>query len=396
MRFAAVGAVTVGFLTGSVLSCQSTAQPQPSHIQSAPEVQLPVTVIDLSDGKSLLNLPPANILGYPLRCGADGSSFMEIYANQGKPQSSLYPELYRVSTKGEAAHIARLLPEQQRKIVSRDIYIADHEIVTLFQTGGKIVPGTPPDPKAVNFFLSSTDLDGGSPKITQLALPFEPQKIAAFDSGERLVLGVDQANQVPVLALIKDDGTLIRRLDLDERQYLHSKGKSAQEEQGASAHQTSMLNMVGSAFFVPDGPKVLLVQPGTGLPVRVFSLQGEERAVKIALPTQFLVENVIGSPQKDTWLVRAQQAKAYEKFDSAHISENPVLRLFEVDKFTGTLIRELQPKLAQPSDITCVANRKIYAIYYGPAPSQKADENSSAPAPTQPEAEPLIFASSFF
>ena len=101
------------------------------------------------------------------------------------------------------------------------------------------------------FFLSVSDHDGDGQKLLPLDVRFKPLKIAMFDDGSFLPLGWDEANLQPELALLKDDGTLRKFVDLDNR--ASDGGLDALSTKGGMKPETAQL--LEQARFSPFGKR---------------------------------------------------------------------------------------------------------------------------------------------
>ena len=173
-------------------------------------------------------------------------------------------------------------------------------VVSLIQASQPTDPSIPVVKGKLIPFLSVADLDDGSQKLIKLDLPFEPTKAATFDSGEFLVLGADKANMQPVLALLHEDGTVKKMLDLDGRSYVSSRAldqiyAQGGKDPGTTGVQRMILGALNNAQLVPWGSQVLLVQPGSTLPVYRFRNSGQVASVTVKLPDGLGLDTVLGS-----------------------------------------------------------------------------------------------------
>jgi hypothetical protein len=334
---------------------------------------LPSTTINLAGGKPLIGLPPATVMGSPMLCSPDGTTFVEVYANTKNPVSR-FPNFYRVSASGEVKQLNLPVPSEYQHLFVRSLFPGEHAIVSLVQAYGKKDLSVD-TPKTETDFISLTSLEGDSAKLIELKLNFQPLKLAMLASGKFIVLGIDTVNLVPVLAFLNEDGSFFKPIDLDNRKYDNSKelretysGKDADV-----AKRKQIMGALTSASFVAHGSRVLLVQPGSTLPVHVLGESGDESAISISLPSNFLVQNILGSERSNTWVVRAQKMDSFQKMANEHVITNPEQQLFEVNQETGKATRTLNINGAPPMMVTCAANNKLSALYDDPLPNSDED-----------------------
>jgi hypothetical protein len=355
------------WLLGALVVAPAVAQ---GSSQAAAALKLPLwrqKTVNFSGGKPLLGLPEGN-MGLA-HCSPEGTTFLDFYTETKTHEA---PELYSVSPSGEVKHLLRTLPKDSTSISVRDFFAAEHTLVTLIKVEKRDDPNSEDSRVETSYFLSLSDHDGDAGKLLELDLKFRPLKIAMLQSEEFIVLGWDDNNLVPVLALLKEDGTLRRFIDLDNRKYdvareLHESYTSLKEAASAPATK-AVLRSLESAKFVPYGSQVLMTQPGTALPVVVLSALGEESSVPLHLPAGFLLHDLLVADAHSSWVVRAQAAEDFQKFATDHVVENPRQRVFEVSSTNGSLIREFIFDKPHPLTLTCAAHYKLSAIFNEPIP----------------------------
>jgi hypothetical protein len=278
-------------------------------------------------------------------------------------------------------------PSEFKVGMSLSFFPSENELITLLQVSQSTDPTVPSRRGEKIFFLSITDRDGDHKKLINLNIGFEPAKAAMFSSGEILIVGSDTTNLEPVLALLKTDGTLDRRLDLDERPFdssneLHKLDKTKSNDSNTLARQRFVMSNLNKAMFTPWGDEILLVQPGSKLPVYRIHASGQASPVSINIPEGNLIYSILGSGSGDSWVVTARNPDAFQKFAKTGVIENPQEQIFEVDPFTGNVIDQLSVKGPHPSAISCAANKQLSVVYYGNPPKESVpDELTYASAP---------------
>jgi hypothetical protein len=375
-------------LAVSLVLLPSIALAQKSSIPTrqagtAPQPQLPNRTLDLTHVESLPGLPAWTSTGSPI-CSSDGTTFAEVYAVSGKPETALFPEIYSISDQREIKKLSLLTPTGYKYFLLQSLFPTEHGLVALIQADQPKASDGSAQEKGLVSFLSTMDRDGDEKEIVKLDLAFEPAKAAILDSGEFLIVGTDRANFNPVLALVHADGSLDRILDLDTRSYGLSKdlgringGKAT--DSNTTALQRRTQSALSAAQFVPWGSEIVLLQPGSNFPVYRFSRSGLQGAVTIKLPDGFLLDSILGSSEKDSWVVLTKDASSFQKVATGGVVENPTQHIFEVNPHTGEVIDQLSVKGPQPGEVSCAANGKISVVYYGSPQQANALTYASAP-----------------
>jgi len=308
-------------------------------------------------------------MGNPI-CSNSGDIVYQVYAQAGGGVVRDFPDIYKISETREIKKIAFSLPFGYKEVQLQSLYAAPNAFVALLEAFNP--KGTDPNEPEfkTHYFLSFMDEDGGRPHQEEIHLSFTPMKVAAFESGEVLVLGMDTINLQPVLALLNPDGSFARTVDLDSRTYKSSKdlAHAVQPKKNDSNTYTltrQMQNALGLAMFVPWGTEVLFVQPGAKLPVYRLTSAGVLDAVDIELPDGFLMASILGSSEKDPWVVTSMSPDTFTAMANFKTVENAPGEVFEVDPFSGKVLDQLTLKGPQPSELNCAAHGKLTSIYYG-------------------------------
>jgi hypothetical protein len=138
---------------------------------------------------------------------------------------------------------------------------------------------------------------------------------------------------------------------------------------------------LNNAGFVANGSNVLLVQPGSALPILVLGKAGYLGSIPVELPQGFLLQYVIPSDKTTTIIVRTQTAGDFQQYTARGMIQNPTQQLLEVDPETGKVLRIFDVEGARPADITCSTHSRLSAIYY-----QVQESMKGTPADLQGEA----------
>src|ERR1017187_3683217 len=139
-----------------------------------------------------------------------------------------------------------------------------------------------------------------------------------------MVLGGDEANLLPMIAVMKESGAIRSFLDLDDH-----KAKGAFDRGSVNAE------MLQDAAFVAFGNNVLLTFPGTVKPVLELNTTGVLRSIPITIPAGYVLHDVLNSDARRTLVERVQAKKEGDKPGLYDEAEDTQRRLFEVSSSTG-------------------------------------------------------------
>jgi hypothetical protein len=187
------------------------------------------------------------------------------------------------------------------------------------------------------------------------------------------VLGWDATNLLPLMAILKEDGTIRRFIDLDERHHpeFYVTHGSLQEEE-SSERTGATLALLQKAEFVPYGSQVLLTYPGTAKSVSVLSALGVDRSIPIELPGGFVLHDVLVSGAGYPLILRAQPAEVSGKSAPA-AKAKPQQRLFEMNSHNGSLLKEFLFDKPRLDAVKCASATRLTAIFYDTLLTQPAN-----------------------
>jgi|GEM_PF-3257949 len=380
--------------TGSAQTAtQAAAKPSGN---SAPVAPWPLREIHFLGAKPVLGLPTGEPATHA-RCANDGTSFIDLYPDSATAQpGASMPELYSVSSTASVKHLARKISADYADISIRDFFVADHTLVTLLHAQRRDDRDTTTEPRDVRYFLSVSDYDGDSARLIPLDVRFKPLKVALFGSGDFLVLGWDESNLLPLLALVKDDGTVRRFMDLERKVEPLYKPHSTTKEPERAPEPRPDLATLQRAAFVPYYSQVLLTYPGTARVILVLSSLGVDGAIPIALPGGFVLHDVLPPGERRTLVLRAEEKRDSPPAGKGEPTPKPTLRMFEMDAHYGTLLREFYFDKPAIADVTCSPNNKLTAIFYDTVANvaQPGDADGNKPGESTENATQLVIANS--
>jgi hypothetical protein len=324
------------------------------------------------------------VLGLPLdaarpraHCSIGGIAYFDLTASSAHAGQ----DLYGISPDGGVKHILRKLPIDFTNVSVRDTFVGDDQVVTLLQADKRDEGTDASPPRETDYFLSLEDTAGDLSNLVPLQLRFKPLRVARFGSGDILVLGWDEGNLLPKLALVNSSGDLHRFIDFETRQPDVTNEASAEAD--AHAEERATLDALQGASFVPFASNVLLTYPGTTKPIRSMSPSGETYNIPIYIPAGYVLNDVLASGGR-TLIVRVKEFDPSGKPSSEDPNAHPKMRVLEEDSYHGSLIREFIFDKPTPADLTCAPNSSLSAIFYDTIPdaNQTAASDPAATPPT--------------
>jgi hypothetical protein len=353
--------IVIAFCNVSVL-CQQTPKLTRST-GNAKAFTLPVENVNLGiKGKHILGVPNTNSMSYPVHGASDGTIFVEM---SGDTQS-LFPvqNLYAIAEDAKVTVIQRKSPDNMEEVVFRDIYASDSVVASLGSARPRKKSPDGKPSREIDYFICLSKRDGTFEKLIPLKeLRLEPFKIAVLESGRFLVAGIDDLNKTPVLAVLDSDGQYLRPVTFDNRPIDNSKSIHAIYPHLDAANAGAGEAAISASQFVPFGNQILFYMPGTKLPVYILGEGGEENAIRLHLPNNYLVETILPCAKNDTWVVRAQAVQQFAQMQSQGIISQPQQALFEVSPFNGQALRRLEISGGvYPGQVDSAANKKLICL----------------------------------
>jgi hypothetical protein len=395
MRSLAAGCLILLNLSFAAKLIAQKDQPAPAETPFRPEV--PSRQIDLSHSEALTGLLDNSVLYRASGCSSQGVIYSNVRTVTLAGSQIQVAEVYAANDQRQVTKFDLNFPTGYGRVSARQLYPSGHRLLVLLQASQPLDPGVNLPPNQMVPFLSTLDLDTGEKNVIPLSLDFQVVKAAIFDSGKLLVVGMDPVNKVPVLALLREDGTLQQKLELDaddlkaepprlraEERRPAQDGSGAAKATAAAVEtvpvsgidrsnrvpqqidpvQRQLSRMLNSAQLVPWGGAILLVESGPKPRIDKVRDSGEHDAVKIELPEGARLTRVLGSSEKDTWVVAATSG-GFRPGVERRAAEPVKDRFFEVDPFTGTINDELTVTGPTAAQVTCAANGRLAAVYLG-------------------------------
>jgi len=197
-----------------------------------------------------------------------------------------------------------------------------------------------------HLYLVSFSRGGEYRRAVEMGDTLSVQKLAVFPSGALLVSGFDERDYSPRLALLKEDGTVSRFLQIP---------KGGMPTSMVSAKDAAEPRTVALTELVTMGTSILVIQDKTAFPILEITEGGEIREIRPKLPDGEQVEAAI-SADRDVYVIAGPVAAVRGSGDV----------IYEVNPEDGTVVRRFELTDGRTaSDVACVHDRKFLSIDYG-------------------------------
>lgn len=344
--------------TGLAASCQGQTPSQlMTQTQDVPQYRISFQRKEPVTG---INASPA--LKLPFECTTDGTAFITMLPAGGLMQPPLYVPppllLVSISLSGQTHTFPIDQPTEQlyntREI---DHYASDSAVVFLVEAARENKPikrtytksdgtsGEYSDNGAErHMFLLFFDRDGSYKRTSELDIGFRAVHVGVFPSGTLLAFGYDRKDHSTKLAMVKEDGTLLRPLQIGKGDAPESMfGTKDASGKGPAAY-------VAPAEFVPFVHSIILVQNKSAFPLLVVSEGGAIRAIHPRLPKGVVLNSVIVSD--------------HDLF--ARVTGSEQGSIFEIDPQSGAVMRQFELGGGQvPAAIACLHDGKFLSFDHG-------------------------------
>jgi hypothetical protein len=309
--------------------------------------------VQFSQGVPVPQVGASPLMGDPIHCAPDGTAFLDL--PQPPPTFDTHV-IYSVDHSQKVVSFPVYQIQGLSGITLLSYYPSDSEVAFLvYATKKEDQPLTNSDsdtfPAKGQYFIALFDRDGKFDKLDTLDLPFVPKNLAIFDSGDMVVLGYDQNNQLSRMALLDSSGSLLRYFDPQSALSANNIGKSFGQGFGGSALNEAL----STAQFVPYEHNLLLVSRGSRLPVQILRESGVDREVPLDLPAGEMISTFIPSTGPN-WYVRSMVPSGSHGLGKS-------VSVYQIDPETGKPIKNLSMGLLILA-VGCERDGKFSAFRY--------------------------------
>ena len=346
-----------------VMSLCSSAYGQTPSRADPDRVAMPLYRVSFHKEDSVAAIPASSMSSVPSECTNDGTAFLYMLLaapTQGQEAPYSFPSsdrppielLISVAPSGEA-HEFRLDQITDLYDVRQKGYYPSESSV------GVLVIAAEEDRRGTQEFITSDgtrhevsrslaedhdyllifDRAGNYKRRVRIDDTMAIHRIAVFPSGAFLAFGFDRQDQSPKLAMLKDDGTLLKFLDIPKG----DAPKSTFGTQDKTGKGPAVF--IAPVQLVPDRDSIIIVQNKSRFPLLEINEAGAVRVMKPDLPEGAQIDKLIPSDEN-----------LYARVDE-HGS------IYELNRQTGKVLRRLRIDDRDPSiDVACVHDGRFLSF----------------------------------
>ena len=197
-----------------------------------------------------------------------------------------------------------------------------------------------------HLYIVSFNRDGEYRRTTEIGDAFRILQIAVFPSGTFLVFGYDPKDHSPKLAMLKEDGALLKFLEIP---------KGDAPESIISGADAPRAHAIAPTELVPEGRAILVVQKETTFPLLEVSEGGAVRAIHPKLPRGEQIEAAIPADQ-NLYVIAGHETGTGRSGET----------IYDMSPGDGAVLRRLVLSDGRTSsDLACVHDGKFLSIDYG-------------------------------
>jgi hypothetical protein len=285
----------------------------------------PLYKISFKEGDAVAGIGAMPAIKMPSECTEDGTVFLTMVSPipPGTPPDKIAPPtllLVSVSRSGEAHSFPLNQVSDLYDVHQNDDYVSESNVIFLVSAADEDKQGkrtyTSTDGSQHEFtrnvaehhhYIVLFDRQGNYQKKVQIADTLEPTRVGLFPSGSFLVYGYDKTDHAPKLAMMKDDGTLLKFLEIPKGNAPDSAlGTKDGSGKGPAAY-------LAPVQFTGQGHFIYLVQNKTNFPLVEVNEAGVLRVVKPHLPEGVQVDMLIPSDENlYAYLGELREGSIYE------------------------------------------------------------------------------------
>ncbi len=334
---------TIFVLSLSFFRAEGQSGSAPLTKPSVPNV--PSYSISFQKGDAVPGIGAVPVMQLPFECTDDGTVFITTVqplvgaVPQTAAQISSSLLLISIARDKEAHSFPLTKVPDLYAIEEIGDYVTDSKVVFLVRAATS--QSDPPEKAEHHVYIAIFDRDGNYEKKVQVEDNFQIHKIGLFPSGTYLAYGSDKQDHSPKLAMLKDDGTLLKYLEVPKKDIpeaavgtLDGKGK------GPAAY-------IAPVQFMGQDHSIYVVQNKTDFPILEVSEAGAIREIHPKLPAGSQVRMLVASDNN-----------LY-----AQVGEMADRTIYEIDSRSGDALKHLQVSENQPTaSVACVNGDKFLSF----------------------------------
>jgi hypothetical protein len=324
----------------------------------------PMYRVSFARGDAVSGISATPAIKLPFQCTSDGTIFVgfvgTVPANSGlpPPPPGLPPTLLTSISPAGRGQTFRLDQVPELYISSEEDHFASDSDVTFlvrasrenkpakqaYTVGSYHVESTG-NTAEQHLYIVRFSRDGEYRRTIEIGDAFRILQIAVFPSGTFLASGYDAKDHSPKLAMLKEDGALLKFLEIP---------KGGAPESVVSAADARRAHAIAPTELVPEGRAILVVQKETAFPLLEVNEGGAVRAIQPKLPSGEQIEAAIPADQ-NLYVIAGQETGTGRSEEI----------IYEVSQGDGTVLRRLALSDGRTaSDIACVHDGKFLSMDY--------------------------------
>jgi hypothetical protein len=277
----------------------------------------------------------------PLECASDGTLFTSMVQalGTGSPPRNLSPYspsllLTSISPSREAHSFPLDQVPDLYDLQDLGDYASESKVIFLVKAArenkqaqqGSDTPGVSGSGVTKNtaehhFYIVLFDRQGNYQKTVQIEAGFRVNRLGLFPSGMFLANGYDETDHAPKLAILKDDGTLLKFLEIP-------KGDAPESALGTKdASGKGPAVYVAPVQFAGQGHFIYVIQNKTKFPLLEVNEAGAIRAVEPRLPEGMQISRLV--PSDENLYARVNEIRDGSIYE-LNAQDGAVLRRFQV------------------------------------------------------------------
>jgi hypothetical protein len=350
----------------AALPAAALGQAGATAASESPAAAAPLYRVSFVRGDAVPGISATPAIKLPFQCTSDGTIFVSfvstVPARSGlpPPPPGLPPMLLTSIPPAGRGQTFRLDQVPELYISSEvDHFASDSDVTFLVRgsrenkpvkqayTVGSYHGESTSNAAEEHAYIVTFSREGEYRRTIEIGDAFRIQQIAVFPSGTFLAFGFDAKDHSPKLAMLKEDGTLLKFLEIP---------KGDAPESMVSGADAPHPHVIAPAELVPDGRSILVVQNETTLPLLEVGEGGAVSAIHPKLPKGEPIESVIPA-DRNLFVIAKPET---DKGDPAGI-------IYEVSPKNGNVLRRfvLSDGQRAANVMACVHDGKFLSMDYG-------------------------------
>lgn len=342
----------------------STMAWQGSSLQSLDRSSDPTPLyrVSFERGDVIAGVNSTPTVELPFKCTNDGTIFVTfqggVPANSGLLPPLFAPQQFVSITPPDRGQVFRLdqIPEL---FVSREIdhFPSDSEVVFLVRASRENKPEKRTFPwgkegatreytanaAEQHLYIVTFGRDGQYKRSAEIDNALRQiEHVGVFPTGIILAFGFDESDFSPKLAMLKQDGTLLKFLEIPKEDFPDSL---------LGGQDSPRRGTIAPSELVPEGRSILIIQNKTTFPILEVSEGGTIRAIHPKLLTGEQIEAVIPS-DRSLYVIASRETT---ERGSAGV-------IYEVNPENGSLLRRFELTSGRASHVACIHEGKFLSL----------------------------------